>query len=250
MKNKGQIALWVIVAALLVAAILLTYLVQRGPPVIEVKEFGVESYMQGCAIDAVNEAVDKMLPQGGFLAPENYVIYNSTKIEYLCENPGFFKTCRNQHPMLINEMKKEIESYIKPVIKQCFENKKKEIAGKGGTMETGEMNLSVSMAPGRVFVNILQDTKITMNEQTSTFNEFDAEVINPIYDLGNAAIDIANSEAKYCSFQYLGYMAVYQDLDIKVIRLSSQNKIYLIEDKNSGRILNIAIRSCAIPTGI
>lgn len=248
-SKRGQIALWVIVAIIIVAGIILLYLVRRAPQPVELKALTIEQDIELCLIRAVNDAVDEMLPQGGFLQPKNYLIYNGTKIEYLCENPGFFETCKNQHPMLVNEMKKEISNYIEPYVEQCLEIEKKEAARKGGEMSYNDINFSVSMAPERIFVEISGDITITANGQTSRFDKFNAEVINPAYDLANAAIDIANSEAKYCNFQYVGYMAVYPDLDIRITKIAS-DKLYSIKHKTSGRTFNTAIKSCAIPIGI
>lgn len=249
-SKRGQIAIWVIVAIIILAGVILLYLVRKAPQPVELKEMTVEQDIELCLVRAVNEAVDKMLPQGGFIQPENYVTYNGTKIEYLCENPGFFETCKNQHPMLVNEMRSQISDYIKPYLDQCLEIEKKEISKKGGEMSYSGINFSVSMAPARILIEILGEITITTNGQTSRFEKLDARVINPAYDLANVAIDIANSEAKYCNFQYLGYMAVYPDFDIRVARTSSSDKIYSIKDKTSGRIFNTAVRSCAIPTGI
>jgi hypothetical protein len=252
MKNKrGQVAIWVILAIILAAVILLFFLIQRKPIGGAAVEFDIEPYIEKCTTESVNEAIDIMLPQGGFLEPQNYRLFNKTKVAYLCENPGFFKPCTNNHPMLINEMREELRGYITPRVESCFESMKKEAENRNWEVELGEMNLSVAMAPGRVFVNIAREAKVTKNEGTITFEKFDVKIINPAYDLANIAIEIANNEAKYCNFQYLGYMILYPRWDIKLNTFTSvPGKIYTIEDKNSGKKMNIAIRSCAIPTGI
>ena len=206
--------------------------------------------IEKCVQDSVNAAVERMLPQGGFLNPTSYKIYNDTNVSYICLNKGYFVPCTNQHPMLINEMKNEIYNYINPRVEQCFASMKKEYEKMRWVVELGNMNLTIEMAPGRIFVDIEREIRATKNEVTSTFEGVDIEVINPAYDLANIAIDIANNEAKYCSFEYVGYMVLYPTWDIRIFTLSDYTKIYTIKDKATGKKMNIAIRSCAMPPGM
>jgi len=153
-SKKGQIAIWVILALVLVGAILLFAFMQKKPLAGGAAGFEIEPYIQQCVSQAVNEAVEIMLPQGGFLSPANFRIYNDTNISYLCLHTGFFKPCINQHPMLINEMSREIEGYIKPRVDSCFNSLSKEVDNKNGELTLGEMSFNVSMAPEKIFVNI------------------------------------------------------------------------------------------------
>jgi hypothetical protein len=45
-------------------------------------------------------------------------------------------------------------------------------------------------------------------------------------------------------------MFVNQDVDIKKNTLSDYTRLYKITDKASGKEMNIAIRSCAMPVGL
>jgi len=94
--------------------------------------------------------------------------------------------------------------------------------------------------------------KITLakNEQSQTFNEYNIEVMNPLYDLSKVAIEIASQEAKYCYFEYVGYMILYPRFSIEKFAFSDSTKIYTIKDKYTNKEMNIAIRGCAIPPGI
>lgn len=254
MKNKinqrAQIAIWVILALILVAVILLFALVQKMPTATTGVELDVESYLEKCAALGINDAVNLMLPQGGFLSPKNFKLYNNTNVSYLCLHTGYFKPCVNQHPMLITEMNKEIESYIRPRIEKCFEDLKNEAESKGGAVEMGEMNFSIAMAPGKILTNIERNLKFTMNEDERIFEGFSLETLSPAYDLASVAVEIMVNEAKYCAFLTNGYMLTYPRWDIRITMMSDFTKIYAIKDKSSGEIMNIAIRSCAMPPGM
>ena len=88
------------------------------------------------------------------------------------------------------------------------------------------------------------------NGQTMKYNEFNADIKSPLYNLAKIAIEIASQQAKFCYFEYVGYMILYPRYSIDVFAMSDSTKIYSIEDRESGKKLNIAIRSCAIPPGI
>ena len=249
-SRKGQIAIWVILAVVLVGAILLFAFVERKPLSGGQEVIEIDSYIEKCVSQSVNEAVEIMLPQGGFLAPKNFKVYNDTNISYLCLHSGYFKPCVNQHPMLVNEMSSEIKGYIKPRVESCFDAISEEIKNRNGELTLGEMSFNVSMAPEKIFVNIKREAKITMQGQTVTFGKFDVEVANPAYNLANVAMEIADNEAKYCAFLANGYMLLYPRWDIRVNTMSDSTKIYYIKDKNSGKRMSIAIRSCAMPAGM
>ena len=116
MNKRAQVTLWIILALVLIGVVLLFFFVinkPNGPVTVEESE--PKSYIERCARDAVIEAVDIMLPQGGFIEPENYKVFNDIKIEYLCKNIGEFKTCINQHPVYLEDLKNEINIYTPDV---------------------------------------------------------------------------------------------------------------------------------------
>jgi hypothetical protein len=252
LKNKsGQIAIWFIVAIAIVAIIIFFLLVSRVPLVQPQKgDVNFQTRMEQCVKESVNNAVDKMLSQGGFLEPTNYKIYHDIKVDYICENKGYYKPCISQHPMLLNDEIKEIENYIKPITNTCFENAKVEFEKKGNTVIMLNMDLNVSMGPDRVFVGIQREVTVQKGEEISKYKDYSIDINSPLYDLSRIAIEISNQEAKYCYFEYVGYMILYPRYDIRKFAMSDSTKIYTIKDKYSGKELNIGIRSCVIPPGI
>lgn len=245
-NKRGQIAIWIILAVVLFASILIYFAFQNKALLTGKEEFEPTSYITKCAREVVNEAADKMMPQGGFIEPINYKMYKDIKVSYLCQANGFYTSCINLHPMLINEIKTQIADYANPVIEKCFNDMKKEAEKSGKTIELEEMNLAISLAPERIYADISRKTTIKEGETIRTIEKYDVEAVNPAYDLANTAIDIANNEAKYCYFEYLGYM-VLRDVTIEKFVMSDATKIYSITDRMSGKMMNIAIRSCVMP---
>lgn len=250
-NKKGQLTIYIIVAILIIAAVVLIFIAIRRPATISITpESDPKSFINKCVKDSINEAVDKMLPQGGFLSPRNFKLYKNVKIEYLCENIGNYLPCINQHPMLLNEIKSEIEGHITPLIDDCFKQLKTELEKRQNTVELGQMTLDVSLGPNRIKTDIKRKISISSNGETQNFQSFNSEIISPIYDLALVSMEIANQEAKYCYFEYLGYMVLYPRFSIEKTSMSDSTKIYTIIDTYSNKEMNIATRSCAIPPGI
>jgi hypothetical protein len=250
-NRRGQIALWVIIAIVIVAGVLMMILLKKNPLVpTTLGENDFQAKIEKCAKDSVNSAIDIMLPQGGFLQPTNFKVYKNTNISYLCQNIGYFKPCINQHPMLINEEVSEIENYAKPKTENCFQTAKSEFEKNGYSVSMDNMQFNITLASDRVFLNIHRKVVLSKDERIESFEDFNININNPIYDLSKVAIEISNQEAKYCYFEYVGYMMLYPRFGIKKFAMSDSTKIYTVIDKYSNKEINFATRSCAIPPGI
>lgn len=253
--KRGQATIWIIVAIILVAAIFMVFIFVRKPEIIgppgSDTVFDLQSSLEQCANQHVNTVVNRMLPQGGFSNPENSVFYNNTNIEYLCKNIGFYEPCIQQHPMFLREMEEEIENYLLPRIISCFDLIAEEIAQRDGeiTFEGGPPLIDVDLGPDRIFVDIEKKATVTKREEVRRFEKFEVVIKNPLYNLGSVAVEIAAQEAQYCHFEYVGYSVLYPRYVVTKYVMSDPTKIYTIRDTSSGKEMNIAIRSCAIPAG-
>ncbi len=250
MEKRGQIALWIILALALVGIILVFFTFGRNFISSRGAQFNPQQMIEVCVSDAVDEAVNKMLPQGGFINPVNFKVWNSTNVAYLCFTNGYYSPCISLHPMFLNEMKAEIKSYISPRVEQCFDLMQREAEKRSKTVELGKMDLSITLAPQRVFVNTGRKVTVRDKESTQAFDNIKVEVVNPIYDLGNVAVEIMNQQIKYCYFENVGYSLTYPQFDIRQEIMSDSTRIYKISDRISGKTLNIAIKSCAFDAGL
>jgi hypothetical protein len=249
MNKRGQVAIFVIIALVLVGGIIAYFAIRNLPKVSEQAVLNPKSAIEKCTQDAVNEVVEKMLAGGGFVKPSSFKTYNGT-VAYMCVNDGYFRPCVNQHPMLLNEMKTEIKNYITPTVEGCFASMKQDAESKGYNVQLGVMTIDISLAPNRIFVDIARSTVLRKNENVQTSDAYKVEIVNPLYDLANVAVEIANQEAKYCNFENVGYSVLYPQFDIQKWMMSDSTKIYTIKDKPSGKTMRIATRSCALPLGL
>ncbi|MDO8459509.1 MAG: hypothetical protein Q7S74_00200 [Nanoarchaeota archaeon] len=253
MSKRGQLAIWVIIALVLAASILIFFMLRRGPNLFRTPEPGIidaQTFIEQCTEKNTQEALNIMLPQGGFVSPRNTKRYNNTNVEYLCENIGSYDPCINQHPMLLNEMKKEIGDYLYGNIADCFFDLQKEAEKRQGNISYGSILINVSLVPNKVKVKIIRSTTVSTKQETRTYDEFDVDVMSPAYDLAIVATEIAAQEAKYCYFENVGYHLLYPRFSITRYSFPESTKIYTIRDTKTGKYMMVATRSCAIPSGL
>ncbi len=251
MEKRGQIAIWVILSLVLVGAITLFFALEKKPPITSVSTSNSKAFIEKCTTQAVYEAVDLMLPQGGYLNPSNFKLYQNNKINYLCYNQGYYKTCINQEPMFIQHLKQEIKDYITPKVEQCFNLLKQDSQKRKYDVAMSETNsLNVELNNGKISVEINKTLNLKKNEDQQKYDKFSIEISSSLYNLGIIGQEIANQESKFCYFEYLGYMLLYPNYNIEKIDLNGEVKIYKINEKsNDKEKLWIAIRSCAMPPG-
>lgn len=250
MKNKkGQIAIFFIVALVIVAIVALFFFIQRKGIIEQPQEFNPKSYISLCAEKVVESTVDKMIPTGGFIEPPNYKLYKDIKVPYLCENRNFYLPCINQHPVILEEYKKQIVNYTKPGIERCFVDLKDEIESRRGSVTYSPLNMEVDLGDNVIHVKLNKKMTLTQNDNTITIDNFDVDIMNPLYDMALVAMDITAGEAKNCNFEYTEYMILHKRWNIQKFAMSDSTKIYTIKDTESGKDMYIAVRSCAIPAG-
>ncbi|MEI6731115.1 MAG: hypothetical protein WCK90_00390 [archaeon] len=250
MKNNGQMAIWVIIGVVIVVGIVSLTLFLKGPSLTAKDNFTPESYMELCARDSITTALDKIILQGGFVNPASYKSYNGVKSTYLCQNQGYFFGCVNQHPILIREIQNEIVGQTKTQVGNCFNQLESELKKRNMQVEMGEMNITAQLAPDKVFYKINREMKITNKGDTRRLSEIKLEVISPVYNMANVAIDIVNQEAKYCYYEYVGFMLLYPRYEINKFAFSEGTKIYTLTDLKTSKEMNFAVRGCVMPAGL
>jgi len=256
MNRRAQIAVWVILAIVLVAVIILFFTLGGERDITEIWEPGqvdsvnAPSFMQACTEEYVLEAVDIMLPQGGFVINRNSVMFNKTSVEFMCKTLTYYEPCINQHPMLIREMEEEIRDYVFPKIDGCFDELRTELEKRDGVVDFGNLEIGVELSEDRIFVKLDRHVEIEKKDTKREYESFDIAVESPAYNLARIAIEIASQEAKNCYFEPAGYSVAYPRYDVSRYVMSEPVNIYTIYDKETGQYMLTAIRSCAIPAGL
>lgn len=248
MDRKAQVTIFIIVAIIIVAAILV-FFIAKGK--IQLPDFrtgmpNVQNDMEKCIKDSVNNAISLISEQGGIINPTLYIDYKGNKVTYLCYSAGFYTACKSQYPLFVQKIENEINYYIKPKIEDCFYGLEQEYQEKNYNVEFSPSKVNVELKEN--FVEILIDKKIEIskNEENKKYEKFVFRFNTGLYNLAVLASEIANQESIYCYFEYLGYMLMHPEVKIEKIDIQGHTKIYTLSNKNK---LVFAVRSCAIPAG-
>jgi hypothetical protein len=253
MNKRGQVAIFVIVAIIIVAAVGIYFFIsgKTVPGISGGEEFEPEGFLGRCFREAMRETIEQIMPTGGFREPRDYKVYNNIEVAYLCKNVNYYQPCISQHPLYISELDKEIERELEDDIDGCFDSLKVELENRNYAVSgVDEFTHDIILKPEIVELKVAREFSFSKNDEVRDFDNFDVSLSVPVYDLAQVVAIIAEQEAQFCYFEYVGFMNLYPRWDIRVDSLSDSTKIYSVKDKESGIETNIAIRGCAIPAGL
>ncbi|MCX8159068.1 MAG: hypothetical protein N3D20_02150 [Candidatus Pacearchaeota archaeon] len=255
-SKKGQVAIFVIVALVIVGAILLVLLYPRIKESIAPPVFNPENFLRDCIKDDVRNSVNILASRGGYENPEGYLMYKGMKIKYLCYINGYYKTCIVQEPMIKNTFESEMERMLKQKINSCAYALKTEYERKGFSVKMGAIYSDVEIVLDKIRVNFIVPMKITKEETTQSFEKFSVDIPSKMYDLLMITTSIIDFEAAYGDSETTLYMQYYPNLKIEKILYSGDlvvfndgSKIYNVSDVTTGDYFVFASRSLVWPAG-
>lgn len=250
-NKKGQIAIFAVVALVIVFAILLFFFLRREVKIGVEEELNPQSFVRTCAKDGVQQALEVMMPQGGFIESSNYKLYKDNKVAYLCYTNRYYEPCINQQPLYVNHIADDIKRFIEPKIDECFFTLEQEMTGRGYAFEQQGKGLSVILEEGNIIIDIDREV-VYGKESRERADDFSYQFTSRIYDLAKVAREIGKQEAQFCNFNTASYSTTYPDFDIEKKNIGfrdDSSSIYIIRDKRTQEELLIAIRSCETPPG-
>ncbi len=248
--KRAQVTIFIIIAVIIVAAAILIY---SFYPQIKTS-FGIEeknpqSYIQSCIESDIKEAADNLSLQGGSLVPENYILYNNEKIEYLCYTGEYYKTCVVQQPMLKGHIESEIKGYIKEKAESCFNSMEESYRKKGYNINLKRGLTIVELLPQKIVSVFNYSLVLTKGEDSEKYDSFRVVLDNNLYELVSIANSILEWEATYGEAETTFYMDYYHNLKVEKIKQSDGTAIYILTDRNKGDKFQFASRSVAWPPG-
>ena len=248
--RKGQVAIFVIVAIVMIAGVILFFIIRKNPVISRGQDIeNPESFIDNCIREKSGNILDEMLSHGGFISPNDTVLYKGIKVVYLCKNLNYYKPCITQYPLYLHTLEKELDSHITEGVGLCFASLDQELTRRGYVVNGGTLKLGVTFKPGSVEIITDREMNIVKDGFTRTFNHFDTYLTHPVFELASTVQEIVSQEAKWCYFSNDGFMALYHDFDIKKDVLGDSTRIYSVTHKPTGKLITFAIRGCAIPAG-
>jgi hypothetical protein len=245
MERRGQVAIFVIVAIVIVGIILVVYLFP-GVNIFS-GEVNPSRYLTDCISEDVEGLIDQMGRQGGYINPSHYATYKGERIQYLCYTSRNYETCKVQQPLLRKHVEDEIEGFIKPRAQQCVKDLEEQYEKSGYSVETRPGDVDVRIIPGSLNVEFLSPMTIT-KENAQTFRKFTVGLNSEMYDLILTATNIIQFESELGNSETTFYLQYYPDLKINKIKRDGDT-IYKLNNIVSGEEFSFASRSLVWPQG-
>ena len=178
----------------------------------------------------------------------HYILYQDSKIEYLCYTSEYYKPCSVQQPLLKEHIESEIENEIKPAVVNCFNELKNSYESRGYTVNLRPGNVRVELLPKRVVARF-NYTLTTTKTDTERYDSFNVVLNNGLYELVSIANSIIDWESEFGDAETTLYMSYYPDLKVEKLNQVDGSTIYILTDRNTGNKFQFASRSVAWPPG-
>ncbi len=250
MKNKGQVSIFIIIAIIIVVFAALIYIFY--PKIQTTLGFGEVNpyvFMQTCLEQDIQDSVNTISSQGGSLNPENYILYQDEKIEYLCYTNENYQTCVMQQPMLKKHIEFEIKNNIQDKADNCFNSLKKSYEKKGYDVNLKAGEMKVELLPKKIKVKFNNELDLSSSAGSQKYEKFNINLNNNLYELVNIANSILNYEATYGDSETTIYMNYYHNIKVEKLKQGDGSTIYTITNRDKGNKFTFASRSVAWPAG-
>lgn len=247
MKKRGQVAIFVIVALVLIAVILVSYFYPQIRSQVS-KSVDPNKYLKDCIEPDIRKDISILGSQGSYANPEGSVQYGGREVKYLCYSSEYYKTCYIQQPMIRQHFEQELKKMLDVKAKECFSELKQYYEKKGYDVSNSNVETNISIIPNKVIIGFIAPMTIT-KESSQTFNGFNVEINSEIYDLIMISTSIVDYEAAYGDSETLIYLQYYPNIKIQKDQLSEGTTIYNVSHVITKENFMFASRSVAWPAG-
>lgn len=256
-NNRAQVTIFIILGIIIVAGAILIYsFYPQIKSTISTQEQNPPSYIQSCIETQMKDAVNKVSLQGGSVSPENYIMYDNNKVEYLCYTNdygcqiinGISQCCVVQQPMLKQHIELEVKDFISEEVDACFASMKSsyEKQGYDVILKTGEKN--VELLPNKI--NAVFNYSVTLTKgSTQKYDSFTVTLNNDLYELTLMASSMIKYETLYGEVPITNYMYYYPYLKVEQKLSGSGDKVYILTNRDTGDKFEFASKSRVWPPG-
>ena len=247
--KKGQVAIFVIIAIVIVGAILLIFLYPKIPILSQNSELSPVAYLKSCITPEINKDVLLLSKNGGYANPEGVLDYQGDKIKYLCYTSEYYKTCVVQQPLIKEHFEQELNTLVHSKVNDCVQSLKQEYINRGYDITLGNIESKTSINPDNILVSITSPITVSKAGASQTFNGFDVQIGSKMYDMLMITVSIIDYESTLGDSETTLYLQYYPDLKIEKVKFSDGSKVYTLTDVVSDESFRFASRSLAWPPG-
>ncbi len=246
MGDRGQIALFVIIAIVIVGFFAVLFLYPRLSSTSNVESDPI-GFMQQCIEPDLQKSLATIMHQGGSYQPTHSLKYNNTDVQYLCFTNQNYKPCVVEQPLIIRHVTQELQQRIQPVARQCFDSLKTAYESKGYTVSGNSGAINVSIVPGSIRLEFVAPLSVT-KENTQTFRKFVVSSKSEAYDLLTTATSIIDYESTFGDSETTLYIRYYPNLQIEKVK-RDDDTIYTLRNVETKETFTFATRSLIWPHG-
>ena len=249
-SSKGQITIFIILAiAIVVIGVVIYMFYPQIKSSLGFQTQNPEAFLQECLEGDVLDVIDLISPQGGYLDPQLHVMYDNSKVAYLCYTNEYHKTCTMQRPMLKAYVEAQIKGTISDKVESCLDDVEDNLKRQGYEVNFKRDGYSVELLPKRVAVNFRGDYSLKKGDDVSTYSGMNIAYTNNLYEFVSITNSILDFETTYGDSETTTYMDYYRDLKVEKKKRTDGTKIYILTDRNTGDYFQFATRSMAWPGG-
>jgi hypothetical protein len=253
MENKrGQITIFIILAVVVISGVILFFVLRNDinlPGVGGDDEPNPSGFLSNCVQEKIDEGVNLIMKQGGYISPQLSREWEGEDISYLCYSSGYYVPCISQEPLLMQRLKNELKDYIKKDMKDCFDDYAVSLDNEGYEVQARYNDFDIVLARGKIIIKTEANIKYTRSGQTGILENPSMTIYTKYYDLGIVAQEIISQEAEYCYFEDVGFGLFYPLIKVERFKTGDLDKIYTVTHKSSEEQFRFAIRGCVIPPG-
>lgn len=247
--SRGQVTIFIIVAIVLVVGIVGVFYFMGEVDVESPSELGPKVFIDKCVRDVVEESVEKMLKNGGERVVSHWTEYHGSKYNYLCYQADDIAPCSNLHPMLEEQIEREIYLDTNDSVQDCFDSMREDFEARGYDITGHSTVYFVDLLPGNIEINLKKEFNVSKGGTSQSFENFNTKIPSPIYDLVQITREIVNSKALFCSHESGGRNLLDLEYNIGTV-LYDGSEIYHVVDLESGIEFRFAIRGCVDSPGL
>jgi len=248
-NKKAQIAIFVILAIAVMIILILLFTFRQKFTFITTSETPVEQ-IKKCIRDATEQGLTLISAQGGSIEPQNFILYEGNKVDYLCYTEEDYKECIMQKPLLKQTIEQELETYTQPKINNCLTSLKSSLQDKGYQVSLEQPETTIELFPNNIQI-ILNNLNLQITkDKTESYPTLKTDVNTKLYDLVIIASSISNWEAKYGDAEIMNYMLHYPKLKVEKKPQDEGTNIYILTNTETQDKFLFASRSMVIPVGL
>jgi hypothetical protein len=188
MLKKGQVTIFIIIAILVIAGVILFFMFKDKIKTNAIpSDFeGVHQKVEECLEFTSQEAILHIGQHGGYYEPDDSIAVN-----YFGENIPYYYLDNEKHIPEKEIIEEELNNYIEDKIGNCldFEN----FISQGLDINSGGLEVETMVEEDYVELNMKYDLTVSKGEETHLFEEFEQDIYFNVIELLDSSKEIIDN---------------------------------------------------------